>query len=54
MNAAILKMEHQETTASKISTLLKLVLWAQEKLSKKNVKYPKMTDLASATIEDQK
>ncbi|KAG5883111.1 hypothetical protein JTB14_004645 [Gonioctena quinquepunctata] len=54
VNAAILKMEHQETTAPKISTLLKLILWAQEKLNKKNMKYPKMTNLATATIEDPK
>jgi len=54
VNAAILKMEHQESTAPKISTLLKLILWAQEKLNKKNVKYPKMTDLATATIADPK
>ncbi|CAH1981558.1 unnamed protein product [Acanthoscelides obtectus] len=52
VNAAILKMEHHETTSPKISTLLKLILWAQEKLNKKNIKYPKMTDLANATIED--
>ncbi|XP_018569289.1 glucose-induced degradation protein 8 homolog [Anoplophora glabripennis] len=54
VNAAILKMEHQETTVPKISTVLKLILWAQEKLNKKNVKYPKMTDLATATIDDPK
>ncbi|KAJ8982073.1 hypothetical protein NQ317_001482 [Molorchus minor] len=54
VNAAILKMEHQETTAPKISTLLKLILWAQEKLNKKNVKYPKMIDLATSTIDDSK
>lgn len=54
VNAAILKMEHQETTVPKISTVLKLILWAQDKLNKKNVKYPKMTDLATATIEDPK
>ncbi|KAJ8951784.1 hypothetical protein NQ318_019757 [Aromia moschata] len=54
VNAAILKMEHQETTAPKISTLLKLILWAQEKLNKKSIKYPKMTDLATSTIEDPK
>ncbi|XP_023015704.2 GID complex subunit 8 homolog protein Houki [Leptinotarsa decemlineata] len=54
VNAAILKMEHQETTTSKISTLLKLILWAQEKLTKKNYKYPKMTNLATATIEEPK
>ncbi|XP_060526091.1 glucose-induced degradation protein 8 homolog [Cylas formicarius] len=52
VNAAILKMEHQENTAPKISTLLKLILWAQEKLNAKNVKYPKMTDLANALISD--
>ncbi|XP_056643658.1 glucose-induced degradation protein 8-A homolog [Diorhabda carinulata] len=54
VNAAILKMEHQENTAPKISTLLKLILWAQEKLNKKNVKYPKIVDLATAHIEDNK
>lgn len=54
VNAAILKMEHQENTAPKISTLLKLILWAQEKLNKKNVKYPKIVDLATAHIEDHK
>lgn len=54
VNAAILKMEHQESTLPKLSTLLKLILWAQEKLDKKNAKYPKMTNLASATIEDHK
>lgn len=50
VNAAILKMEHQETTTSKISTLLKLILWAQENLSNTSAIYPKMTDLATATI----
>ncbi|CAH1117831.1 unnamed protein product [Phaedon cochleariae] len=54
VNAAILKMEHQEATAPKISTLLKLILWAQDKLNKKNIKYPKLTDLAAATIEEPK
>lgn len=43
-------MEHQETTTSKISTLLKLILWAQENLSNTTALYPKMTDLATATI----
>ncbi|XP_030751165.1 glucose-induced degradation protein 8-B homolog [Sitophilus oryzae] len=54
VNAAILKMEHQETTSPKISTLLRLILWAQDKLNKKNVKYPKMTDLVKATVSDPK
>ncbi|KAK5645710.1 hypothetical protein RI129_004174 [Pyrocoelia pectoralis] len=54
VNAAILKMEHQESTLPKLSTLLKLILWAQEKLDRKSTKYPKMTNLASASIEDHK
>ncbi|CAG9840474.1 unnamed protein product [Diabrotica balteata] len=54
VNAAILKMEHQENTAPQVSTLLKLILWGQDKLTKRNVKYPKMVDLASAKIEDHK
>ncbi|XP_022918775.2 glucose-induced degradation protein 8-B homolog [Onthophagus taurus] len=54
VNAAILKMEHQESTMPKISTLLKLILWSQDKLDKKSTKYPKMTDLSSATIEAPK
>lgn len=51
VNAAILKLENQECTAPKISTLLKLILWAQDKLNQKKCKYPKMIDLANATIE---
>nr|XP_022918775.1 glucose-induced degradation protein 8 homolog [Onthophagus taurus] len=54
VNAAILKTEHQESTMPKISTLLKLILWSQDKLDKKSTKYPKMTDLSSATIEAPK
>ncbi|XP_050518454.1 glucose-induced degradation protein 8 homolog isoform X1 [Diabrotica virgifera virgifera] len=54
VNAAILKMEHQENTAPQVSTLLKLILWGQDKLTKRNVKYPKMVDLASAKIDDHK
>ncbi|KAK9869724.1 hypothetical protein WA026_003461 [Henosepilachna vigintioctopunctata] len=53
VNAAILKLENQECTAPKISSLLKLILWAQDKLNKKSTKYPKMVDLANATIEDK-
>lgn len=54
MNAAILKMEHHDSTLPKLSTLLKLILWAQDKLDKKNTKYPKMADLAMAMIENPK
>lgn len=47
-------MEHQESTSPKLSTLLKLILWSQEKLDKKKARYPKMTDLAEAKVEDIK
>uniref|UniRef100_A0A182K6U8 CTLH domain-containing protein n=1 Tax=Anopheles christyi TaxID=43041 RepID=A0A182K6U8_9DIPT len=51
LNAAILKMEQQEQSSPRMINILKLILWAQTELDKKNVKYPKMMDLASATIE---
>jgi len=54
LNAAILKMEHRESTSPRLNNLLKMILWAQDELDKKKVKYPKMTDLGSATIEDTK
>lgn len=47
-------MEHQELTSPKLSTLLKLILWSQDKLDKKKTRYPKMTDLANAKLEDVK
>lgn len=50
LNAAIL-----ETDATpKLANLLKLLLWAQEELDKKKIKYPKMTDIANGTIEAPK
>jgi len=54
VNAAILKLESHDGTTSKLANLLKLVLWAQDELDKKKVKYPKMTDLAKGAIEDPK
>uniref|UniRef100_A0A182QNY5 CTLH domain-containing protein n=1 Tax=Anopheles farauti TaxID=69004 RepID=A0A182QNY5_9DIPT len=51
LNAAILKTEQQEQSSPRIINLLKLILWVQTELDKKNVKYPKMLDLATATIE---
>ncbi|KAI4465382.1 ran binding protein 9-related [Holotrichia oblita] len=54
VNAAILKMEHQESTHPKISSLLKLILWSQQQLDKKNIKYAKITDLSTATLEGPK
>lgn len=32
-------------------SILKLILWAQYELDKKNLKYPKMNDLATARID---
>lgn len=54
LNAAILKMEHQEPTTPRLYTLMKLILWSQDELDKRKVKYPKMADLGSATIETPK
>lgn len=54
LNAAILMMEHREFTSPQLNNLLKMIFWAQDELDKKKVKYPKMTDLGSATIESPK
>lgn len=51
LNSAILKIEHHENTSPRIINLLKLILWAQAELDKRNLKYPKMKDLESARIE---
>ncbi|XP_054274198.1 glucose-induced degradation protein 8-A homolog [Macrosteles quadrilineatus] len=50
LNAAILKIELQEPTTPRLYNLMKLILWAQDELEKKKVKYARMTDLGSATI----
>lgn len=50
LNAAIL-----ETDATpKLANLLKLLLWSQEELDKKKIRYPKMTDIATGTIDTPK
>lgn len=54
LNAAILKMENRETSTPKLCNVLKLILWAQDELDKKKIKYPKMTNLAAAYIENPK
>jgi glucose-induced degradation protein 8 len=51
LNAAILRMEDQEATSPRLADLLRLIMWAQEELDRKKVKYPKMVDLAEATID---
>ncbi|XP_021957871.1 glucose-induced degradation protein 8 homolog [Folsomia candida] len=52
LNTAFLGQENKDSSVSKLAYLLKFVLWAQEELDRKKVKYPKMTDLAIALIEE--
>jgi len=53
LNAAILESENRESSP-KLANFLKLLLWSQEELDNKKVKYPKMTDLAKGEIESSK
>lgn len=53
LNAAILKTENSDSTVPRITNLLKSILWAQNELDKNNINYPKVTDLASARIEQK-
>lgn len=43
-------MENQETSP-KLAGLLKLLLWEQQELDKKKVKFPHMTDLGTGQID---
>lgn len=54
LNAAMLQMENNECRSPKLTTMLKQILWAQEELDKKNIKYPKMVNIARGTIEEPK
>ncbi|KAI2661710.1 hypothetical protein H4Q32_007361 [Labeo rohita] len=51
VNQAVLDYENRESTP-KLAKLLKLLLWAQNELDQKKVKYSRMTDLSKGTIED--
>ncbi|XP_073675180.1 glucose-induced degradation protein 8-A homolog isoform X1 [Garra rufa] len=53
VNQAVLDYENRESTP-KLAKLLKLLLWAQNELDQKKVKYSRMTDLSKGTIEDPK
>ncbi|XP_008067745.1 glucose-induced degradation protein 8 homolog isoform X2 [Carlito syrichta] len=53
VNQAVLDYENRESTP-KLAKLLKLLLWAQNELDQKKVKYPKMTDLSKGMIEEPK
>ena len=54
LNAAILKAEHSDNTQPKLAIGLKLVLWAQNELDKKRIRYNRMVDLSTGKIEDSK
>lgn len=47
-------MENRESTTPKLAIMLKLMLWSQDELEKKKVKYPRMTEIAQGTIDDPK
>lgn len=51
VNSSILEFENLESNA-KLNILIKMLLWSQDLLDKRNVSYPKMTDLANARVED--
>lgn len=50
LNSALLASQDQETT-SRLSVLMKLVLWTQELLQKKGLAFPKLTNIASGKLE---
>ena len=54
LNAAILKAEHADNTQPKVAVGLKLVLWAQNELDKKRIRYNRMVDLSTGRVEDSK
>lgn len=51
VNTAILKTEHHTSTEPKLYSVVKLILWAQEELTKRKIKYPRMIDLSTTEIE---
>ncbi|XP_076450491.1 glucose-induced degradation protein 8-A homolog [Babylonia areolata] len=50
LNAAVLEVD----ATPELASLLKLVMWGQDELDKRKVKYPRMTDIAHGKIEDPK
>jgi hypothetical protein len=53
LNAALLATENQESSPRLVG-LLKLLLWAQDELETKKVKFPRLKDLARGTLEEPK
>lgn len=54
LNAAILRFHNQPTITPKLYNLMKLIMWAQDELDRKKIKFPHMTDFGSATLEPPK
>lgn len=50
LNAALLASQDQEP-ASKLATLMKLVVWAQGQLEKKGIQFPKLQNIAEGKLE---
>ncbi|XP_064392134.1 glucose-induced degradation protein 8 homolog [Halichondria panicea] len=50
LNAAVLASQDQ-TSESKLGMLMKLVLWAQDQLTKKGLKFPKLANIGSCKLE---
>ncbi|GBG68578.1 hypothetical protein CBR_g3123 [Chara braunii] len=51
LNAAILTSQSHERDP-RLPSLLKMLVWVQKELDAKNVIYPRIADLATATLED--
>ena len=49
LNAALLA-SHDQEAMSKLSTLMKLVLWSQDQLEKKGLTFPKLTNIADGKL----
>lgn len=55
VNAALLSLDAScSSSDSQLSGLFKLLLWAQDELSNKKTRYPKMTNIVTGTLEDSK
>mmetsp|Transcript_23543 Transcript_23543/g.38683 ORF Transcript_23543/g.38683 Transcript_23543/m.38683 type:complete len:226 (-) Transcript_23543:207-884(-) len=50
LNAAILTSQCQEKDP-KLPSLLKMLIWSEDQLAEKEVKFPRINDLVSATLE---
>jgi hypothetical protein len=51
LNSSLLRAEHAECTQPKLASLLKMLLWTQEELDKKGIRYTKVIDLNTKVKE---